>query len=316
MIGGDILVSFQLYFIIKNYSNPDFAVRAFRFWMFSPFTIILSSIWGMFDQLALVFVLASVIILHSFKSIPGVTFSALLKGLPIIFLPIFAFHGRSLKKAAVYMILSTALFVSSTLLPYVVFKSWNINGLLASGTDTIHKVGNAMNYWVVFSAITMYYKVPDTLYSFLRLVAYAWIPALILSYFLCIKYKGTMINELVNSSLFVLLIFFLSAAQVNEQYATYSIAFGLIDLGINGGKGARYFKGLWISSTLYMIVNNVYLLRFFSPIFVQENNLEKLLTTGTFGLIRTALLIIFAFSFTYFCIKYLLLCYRRFRKLG
>ncbi len=314
MVFGDLFVAAELYFILKKY-NQLYAKSAFYFWMFSPYTIILSSMWGMFDQLALALVLASMIEINNIvKSSTIFSLSVFLKGLPIMFLVPFSFHNRSKRSALLYVGISISLFILFTLLPYVIFTDWNINGLLASGTDTIHKVGNAMNYEVVFSSVTMYYTIPPDVYNLLRIIAYAWIPALFVAYFICIKNKNSL-NYLVLSSIFIVLTFFLTAAQVNEQYATYFIALGLLDVGLNG-VNIKWFRGVWASSTLYMFFNNVYLIRFFAPILTQEGSLEKVLTTGVPGLIRTFLLVASALSFTYFSVRYLISCYFRIKRSG
>lgn len=311
MIFGDFIVAAELYFILKQYDGLS-ARRAFYFWMLSPYTIIISSMWGMFDQLALALILASMIKINSLlKSSAASTFSALLKGLPIIFLPPIAFYNRSRGSAVLYIVVSVSLFVVLTLLPYAFFKDWNIRGLVASGTDTIHKVGNAMNYEVVFSSVTMYYTIPTDVYNLLRIIAYAWIPALFVAYFICMKNKRNSFNYLVLSSLFTVLTFFLTAAQVNEQYATYFIALGLLDINLNGASTTKWFRGVWASSTLYMFFNNVYLIRFFAPVLTQEGSLEKVLTTGIPGLVRTSLLVASGLSFTYFSVRYLIYCYSR-----
>jgi hypothetical protein len=311
MVFGDLFVAAELYFILKRY-NQLYARRAFYFWMLSPYTIILSSMWGMFDQLALALILASMIEINNIvKSSTIFSLSVFLKGLPIIFLVPFSFYNRSKRSALLYIGISVSLFILFTLLPYAIFTDWNISGLLASGTDTIHKVGNAMNYWVIFSSVAMYYTIPSYVYSFLRMIAYGWIPALLVAYTFYVKNKKDTMSYLIFSLLFVVLVFFLTAAQVNEQYITYFIAFGLIDLSINGAKRAKLFNGVWVSSTLYMFFNNMYLLRFFAPVFVQERAFEQILVSGLFGLIRTSLLITSALSFTYFSIRYLVSCYRR-----
>jgi hypothetical protein len=87
MIIGDLLDGLIIYKIVKQKSETK-ALKALAFWLLCPFIILISAVWGMFDQLVLVFVLVSVFWSTRTKTTAvaeGV--GILLKAIPLIYLP-------------------------------------------------------------------------------------------------------------------------------------------------------------------------------------------------------------------------------------
>jgi hypothetical protein len=61
IIAGDMSLAYLLYsYISSRTSRQGPSLWAARFWALSPFTLIVSGIWGMFDSLSMCFILASI----------------------------------------------------------------------------------------------------------------------------------------------------------------------------------------------------------------------------------------------------------------
>jgi hypothetical protein len=304
----DIIAAYLILVLLRRTGRLKEAESAFVFWMLCPFVIIISAIWGMFDQLVLVFLLASLLVSRqTVKSslLEGV--GILLKGIPIIFLPIFTISQGSISKKVAYFLIAAGLTLAFTLLPYAILANWNIIGLQGTGTDIIHKTGNSINYWVVpffLSSISLY----NVSGSLLDLFGYLWIPALVVSYLICyrfLKKTGISLDGLVLCVLFSTLVLFLTRTQINEQYVIYFLGLGLVDIFSTGTTRTRNFHGVWISATVFLFANNVYMVRFLAPISSYYSDVASSLSGGVSGDVRLVLMLAAGLSFTFFCLAYL-----------
>ena len=320
MIIGDLLDSFLIYKIVKQKSEVG-AVKALAFWLFCPFTIIISSVWGMFDQLVLVFALLSLVYLDRTRisaSLEAV--GILLKAIPLIYLPLFAFVQKTRLKIIQYLAISSSVSIIFTFLPYLIFPSWNISSLLGTGTSVVTKVGNSMNYFVVIYVLASLNSFPSWGAEILAPLSYLWIPALIIASIFSIRivrrrsengeqfFKG-----IVLSMILVTLTFYLTRIQINEQYTIYFLGLGLIDrYWIGTVSRSKQFHGIWISALGFLLSNNP-IVRFLEPLSVYYRQLDQFIDSGVPDYFRLTAMVISAFSFTVFCILYLRSVYSELR---
>jgi len=311
MIISDLLDSVLIYKIVKQRSETN-AMKALAFWLFCPFTILVSSVWGMFDQIVLVFVLLSLMWLSRTKT-SAVTeaIGFLLKGIPLIYLPILAFVQKSRLKIVQYVLVFITISIFFTFLPYLVFPSWKISALLGTGTSDVIKVGNSMNYWViVYVFLGLHVALPSWALELIKLWSYVWVPAVIVTSFFCVRIlrrKGRMNQRnLVLSMILVTLVFYLTKIQINEQYVIYFLGLGLIDYHwIASTKRVKEFYGIWISALGFLVANNSLLIRFLEPLSTYYRNLDSAIVSGVSNEFRLAALTITAISFSIFCFLYL-----------
>lgn len=67
-IAGDLVLAYLLYsYISSRTTGHSVGAWALRFWLLSPFTLIISGVWGMFDSICMCFVLASILATDYFK---------------------------------------------------------------------------------------------------------------------------------------------------------------------------------------------------------------------------------------------------------
>ena len=306
---GDVVAAFLLYKIIRLKASREDANAAFAFWMLCPITIVLSSIWGMFDQLTLAFVLLSFLALSKTvrsSALEGI--SVLLKAIPVIFLPGLAMAQESTRRRLAYALVAILLTVVLALAPYLVFKNWNLSSLFSTGLSTVAKIYNSVNYWVIIYVWSNYASVPAPVANALTWIGYAWIPAVLAGYVFCFARVGKerMTERYVASSLlFVTLIFYLTRINVNEQYVVYFLGLALIDRYWNGPKRSRLFSGVWVTTFIFLVFNNTYFSRFLTPISSYYIVLNNEITSGLSGNIRFGAMTVCGIVFTVFCALYL-----------
>ncbi|MGI0091113.1 MAG: hypothetical protein ACREBS_05345 [Nitrososphaerales archaeon] len=314
MIIGDMLVSCLLLKIISNLKNERSAISALRFWMLCPFTIIISSVWGMFDQIVLVLTLGSILLVaETQKSALLEAFAFLLKVIPLIYLPVLAFAQKSKGRIASYLSVTIGASVFFALAPYVVFRNWNLSELVSVGVDVTHKLGNSMNYWGILAYYTGYFSARDTPFHELQDISMLWIPAILIASYFCvisIRGKENLEKNLTISMLFVTLVFFLSKSIINEQYLIYFLGFALIDYYLSGSRYRNLlFHGIWIISLIFLVANNDFLVRFLSPISTYYALFSSTFELGVYGEIRVAMMIAAEILFTVLTFLYMLSLY-------
>ena len=314
MILADILCAYLLLKILDSQMNKETGLKAFRFWLLCPFTIIISAVWGMFDQIALLLVLTAVLLVTQTREsalIEALAF--LLKVIPLIYLPILAFAQRSTTRIAAYVYMMVGASVFFALLPFLFFPSWNVASLYGVGVDVTNKIGNSMNYWTIVYVASQSPSFPATTFSILKVLAYIWVPAILLGSYYCIRIVRRSLDDeillarsLLMGFLFITLIFFLTKSTINEQYAIYFLGFGLVDYYYFNSKTRKIlFHAIWIAALVFLIVNNGYLVRFLVPLSTSYANLELTFLQGTLGSLRFDLLEASGILFTVLCFIYL-----------
>lgn len=311
MILGDMIDAYLIYRLLEKLATSQKAYNAFRFWLFCPFVIIVSSIWGIFDQFVLVFVLLAISFLISSKVKSSVSeaIGITLKAIPIIFLPVLAFSQKNLKNALIYGAMSVATTLAITLLPYVFLPTWHLSGIEAAGTSTVTKVGNSLNYYVIPYVLSGFFPGKITIPQYF---GYIWIAGIGLASLLIIwkvmrsKSSYDSVPSTISFMLVVLLVFFLLRTQINEQYVIYFIGLGLFDYYIFAKKyRQKLFHAIWISVLVFLVANNDFLARFLAPISISYTNLANQLQSGVLSDVRYGLMIAAGLAFSIFCLIYL-----------
>ena len=318
MILGDLLAGYLIFRIIEKQGDDGRkAFRALSFWLFCPYTILISAVWGMFDQIVLDLVLISILLIGlTERSALIEAFGIVLKAIPLIFLPIFALAQKSTTRILLYLAISVAVGVFLSLSPYLVFANWNISGLEGTGSDVAGKISNSVNYWVIVAVTYGYGLLPGSLIPFLQFMSFIWIPAVIIGSIYCadtLWKNGISERDLFLSAQFVLVIFFLARSSINEQYVIYFIGLGIIDIYIRN-RNRKIFNWVWLSALAFLLANNVYLIRFLEPISIYFTQVESQLVNGPAGDLRNAIMVVAGISFTISCLFYLRSLYLEIRR--
>jgi hypothetical protein len=314
---GDLVAAILLYKIVRMRASKDDATAAFAFWMLCPLTIIFSSIWGIFDQLTLALVLFAFLSLYSTtRSSLSEGIGVLLKGIPVIFLPGLAAGQKSNSRRLAYLSIAVLVAVALSLAPYLIFHTWSLSRLLATGFSTVNKVANSVNFWVIAYVWSNYLPVPNSVAAAMTWIGYVWIAGVLGGYVFCLlRVSRDRINAqyLVVVLLFATLVFYLTRINVNEQYVVYFLGLGLIDGYWNGPKRRRLFNAVWLTVLAFLVFNNTYLTRFLSPLSVYYTYLNNTITSGISGEVRFGAMIVCGLVFTALCALYLRSLYRDIR---
>jgi hypothetical protein len=306
---GDVVAAILIYKIIRRRCSQEDATAAFAFWMLCPITIILSSIWGMFDQLALALVLLSFLTLSSTtRSSVSEGVGILLKAIPVLFLPGLALGQRSTQRRFAFLSIGILVPIVLSLAPYLLFHSWSISRILATGLSTVNKVTNSVNFWVVIYVWSQYGSVPLPVVQVVTWLGYAWIVGVLAVYAFCFfKIGRERVTEryLLVVLLFATVAFYLTRINVNEQYVVYFLGLGLVDRYWNGPKRKRLFNAVWLTTLVFLVFNNTYFTRFLSPLSLYYYYLNDVIVSGLSGDIRFGAMVVCGFAFSLLCALYL-----------
>jgi hypothetical protein len=306
VIAGDMVLAFLLHSYVKS-RNPIGSIWVLRFWAFCPFMIIISGIWGMFDSIAMCFLMVSLTAPSQIKKgiLAGLaTFS---KSLPIIYsIPLTLGKIKDLRGLIVAIglpaIASFAIFA---------IAGWPIS--LADSTlgSTIGKGGESMSVWDASVYLNSIGIIPPLAPGTFRILGLLWIPALIAFTVIAVKkYRFDADYGVLQSLLIVTLAFMIFKARVTEQYAIYLLALSALDVGIWNPERRKLLILTTITALAFLISNNFFLIRFASPTYPQAMVIESQLSQSI-GSIRLAANFILGTVFSTLNIGYLIVILRQ-----
>jgi hypothetical protein len=262
MVISDFASGLLLGQIALHSLGTESAKRVLKIWMIFPFAIVISSIWGALDPVALFLVLSAVYYFQKGKTVlPGIALglAIFLKTLPVIALPVLLMQpGTSLREGLKLSSISLLIPIAGTLVP-AVGLGWGFNGLF-----------NNVSYQVVipaYGALSAFgpvglLPVPSWGRSITGLI---WLPALLLAYFYTYRRRFGLIEGLLTA----FLVFSVSRPFLPEQWAIYPLALLLLSRNT-----IENFVGLGTAAFLALLSNNTLLVKFFTPVFVSAFNWE------------------------------------------
>lgn len=259
---SDLAAGLLLARIALRSLGVEHAKAIFKIWMLFPYGIVVSSVWGALDPIALFLILASVFYFQQGRMIASginLGLAIYLKTLPVIALPVLLMQPRSgLREGLQLSSMSLLIPFLGTIVP-VVGLGWGSNGLF-----------NNLSYQVVipaYGALSAFgpvglLPVP----SWVRIATgLVWLPSLLVAYFYIDRRGFGLIEGLMTA----FLVFSVSRPFLPEQWAIYPLAFLLLSRNSIGN-----FVGLAIAGFLGLVANNTLLVKFFSPVSVAAFNWE------------------------------------------
>ena len=290
MVFSDLLVAVLLFKMISLRGEASVAKRVATLWIFFPFAIIVSAMWGALDPTALVLVLASVYTFETGRSYVSAGFLGLaiyFKLMPIIFLPLFLIAcALSKRNKAGFTGVALGIPFIGTAVPFLLF-GWSPSGLFSA----VSYQGSLPGFGGlgVFNVLSML-QLPSGALTFL--LSIIWVPALLVAYAYSYLKKAGLIEGL----LITVLLFSVFRPVTPEQWALYPVAFLLL-LGV--GENRTHALAIAGIATAYLLVNNVLLVRFFSPISPGAFNWDLFVDNQSgFSVVRYALLLALSTFFT------------------
>lgn len=292
LIVADTALGYLIYKYVRSL-RPGASNAIASLWLFSPLTIIISSIWGMFDSLAMVFVIGALLARGGALRPAYEGLAIWIKSIPLIYAIPFAFSDRRWVRN---LCLAVGLPVLATLATVFILH-WPLAPTFSTLESTANKGGMSMSaFGFIFYLQTLGYVVwPQPL---LMVVGYVWIPGLVAATAISYIWFGFDTEEgLVHSLLLCTIAFLLLKAQVNEQYSIYVLALALVDVGAWNPRRRWLYFAITAAAMGYLLVNNVALVRFLAPVYQQAVSLDGQLEVDM-GIWRPVLLFAFSLLFS------------------
>lgn len=264
-IAGDIVLAYLLYsYISPRTTGHGVGAWALRFWLLSPFTIIISGVWGMFDSICMCFVLASILATDYLKRSFWMGVGIFAKSLSLIYaLPTTIRKTRN--SWGLFVAVGLPAFISILTL---VAMRWSISYATTTLATTVTKSGASMSVWDALPYMNYLKILPPLPTNLAILLGLVWIPAIVAFTVLAFYKLGFETDYgLVQSMLVVTLSFLIFKAQVTEQYAIYLLALSVIDVALWNPDRKRLLTATMVTALVYLFVNNFFLVRFLSPVY-------------------------------------------------
>jgi len=301
---GDVVLAYLLYSYVASRRNDSQGIWALSFWLFCPFTIIISGVWGMFDSIAICFIIISASSIDQVRRALWTGIAIFVKSIPVIFsAPMTIKNLRSIKGIAVFL----ASLGIPILLSAVTFAimGWPISIVGSTLASTAGKGGWSMSIWgalFYLDYLGLLPAWPSYVFSALGLI---WIPALVVFTLIAIKRFRTETDYgLFQALITCTLVFLIFKARVTEQYALYLIALSIVDVALWNPKRKPLLFATVIVAMIYLVMNNYFLVRFLSPIYPNFVGFENAMSAAI-GPIRYAINFLTGAAFTGLNAKYL-----------
>ena len=287
----DILVAYFLYRYVDR-RGSDKASLVLKVWLFSPFSILLSSIWGMFDAIPVLF------IVFALTSRPGAYrgmwagLATFAKSIPVIYaIPL----GRGPNPVRNLALAVGIPAVAS--LAIVQLTGWSFSVFGTTIQSTLGTGRMSLSLWEVVFYLGDVGAVPASALGFLTWAGYIWIAAVAIATVIAYRWFGFDTERgVVQSLILITLTFLLLRGQVNEQYALYLYALALIDIAMWSPQRKRLFAASILAILMFHLTNDVLLIRYLAPVFPQALQIEASIIKA-FDPERNALLFLEAMAF-------------------
>jgi mannosyltransferase PIG-M len=255
---ADVGVAIVLAKIILLSGDAKSAQSGSLIWLYFPFGIIISSMWGQLDPIALFLsLLATYYFLLSRWVLSAVLLglAVYLKILPIVFLPVFLIQPRLGKTDKfLYSLVSLGIPTAGTLFPAEAFN-WSFQGIYnyLQFQAAIPGTGG-------MSLLGIFYTIPLISGLARYFTPFLWAPVLLISYI----YVSKRDLELMQGLAVAILAFIVSRPFFSEQYMLYPFAFLLVT---RSRESMLHFLGLALATMIFLVTNNTLLVVFFSPLY-------------------------------------------------
>jgi hypothetical protein len=301
VIIGDIAVAYLLYLIVKR-ERPEKSLWAAEVWAFLPLSIIFSGIWGMFDSLAMALVLAAFLSSSASSRSLLSGLATFAKSIPLIFaIPLTLGRGRRWWGILVAVLVPASLTVGVS-----VAMGWSVSSVMGVVGSTVGKGGGSMSVFAVLGYLQYLGVLTPQALDQLWILNDLWIPAVIVGTVVAARRFGLQSDSAVTRVMLVAtLMFLIFKSQVNEQYYVYLLALGLLDVCLIQPKRIRLIVATAATVTVYLLANNVLLIRFLAPIYPQATLIDFTLDIQ-YSFLRSTLALVAGLAFTALNVAYLI----------
>jgi len=272
VIAAEMALAVLVFKIIEQEINEKVAFKAFLLFLFCPFLITVGTIWGMFDTLALFFVLLSAYTLHNNWKASALFLSvaSVLKLFPLALVPLYAMllykSGKKIGRAISFLTLVSALTAFFTFIPMIVYNwplsnMYNALGYHLGAVDNSYGSQSTFPYGAAspFNVFTLFSNYVNGAIQPPWISVYLWIPACAAVYLLFWRIYPSKQTDFdfrftIQWSLLVMLTFFTTRMWVSEQNLIFLFAFFALTVILIGLDLSKVHI-LWIMLLSFVIVH-------------------------------------------------------------
>lgn len=294
---ADVGSAYLIYRLVERWTGqPSAALAALSFWSFFPYAIAITAVWGQFDSIVVLVLLALLFARTSVERNLLYGIGIFVKYLTAIFVPLEIFRERGLRRLGFVLALAVPAALTAA-----VFRAegWSFASLGASGLSQSHGGGLGMNYAFLLSLSTIsgfFSEIP----GFYLVVVYLWVPGVVLAGWVGARWVGsrTPRSEL-RALLLVVTVFLLLRWGLYEQYLLYLFSLLVLDVAAFHPGRRALLLFTYALSGIWLLVNNDLGLRFLSPLSTQVQPYTSSLDANDgWGLFRTGALIVLSVMIT------------------
>lgn len=293
VIFADIGTAYLLYRLVARWTGQlSAALAVLSFWSFFPYAIAVTAVWGQFDSIVVLVVLALLFARTSFERNLLNGIGIFVKYLTAIFLPLEILRERGWRRLGFLI----ALFVPLALtLAVFALEGWSFSGIGASGLSQSHGGGGGMNYSFLLEQGPVHGELSLIPYLY-ESVGYLWVPGIILAGWVGARWLAppTPSSE-VRAMLLIVSVFFLLRWGLLEQYLLYLFSLMVLDIAVYHPGRRALMLFCYALAGSWLIVNNDFGIRFLSPL---NSGIESLTTSldssAVYGVGRHIALIVLA----------------------
>jgi hypothetical protein len=300
IILGDLALAYLLHSYVQARKATS-ASWVLKFWILSPFTVILSGMWGMFDSVAMAFVMLSLASQRWLRRSIFTGLAVFAKSIPVIHtIPLSIGKSRTWQSLLISIMLPVSL---STMI--FVAMGWSFPAIGRALTYTITRWGESMSIWDSLFYFESVGILPAPTPAATTVAGAVWIPALLIATLVAVrKFELDTEYGMVQALILVTLVFLLFKARITEQYAIYFFALASIDTAIWNPRRRRILLATVAVVTFFLLLNNYFLIRFLLPTFPNAAQIESSLSQSI-GEARLDTLFVAATAFTALNVWYL-----------
>ena len=265
----DVLAGYLLYRYVDRRGSTKSSF-VLKLWLFSPFNIILSAVWGMFEAIPVLFVVLAL------TARPGAYrgfwagMATFAKSIPVIFTVPLARGPNPVRNLAIAIGIPVV-----TSLVIVLLTGWPFVAFGTTVQSTISTGRLSLSAWETVFYLSYIGWIPNSDLSFFSWAGYLWIVGVAIATMLGYRWFGFDTERgIVQTLLLITVVFLLLRGQVNEQYALYLYAVALIDVAMWNPSRRKLLLASLIAVLMFHVTNDVLLIRYVQPIYSQAITFE------------------------------------------
>jgi hypothetical protein len=261
---ADIATGYLLSRLVQRWTADRRAAEALlSFWVFFPYAIVISAIWGQFDPIVVMVLLALLFVRSPLERNIVNGIGIFVKWVTVIFLPLEILRERGIRRLGVLVALAVPLAAT-----VVIFAAsgWSFTHLGALTSSQSHGGGLGMNFAYLLSLGDFVNTLSHVPY-FYAVVPYAWVPGVAAAGLVGAKWVRTNAPRAeLRAMLLIVTVFLLLRWGLYEQYMVYLFSLAALDIAaFHPGRRALLYLTVVLSGA-FLLVNNDLGIRFLTPV--------------------------------------------------